>query len=114
MTTATTTPKPPRYLSASTRRWWCSVVEQWELEPHHIMVLTAAAEAWDRLQQARTIIGKEGIAMKTRDGSKAHPAVQVERDSRLAFLRALRELDLDVQPPAESRRRPPALRSVAR
>ena len=87
------------------------MVDTWTLESHHLMVLTTAAESWDRLQGARAVIATEGITMKTRDGYKVHPAVQVERDSRLAFLRALRELDLDVTEPAESRR-PPALRSV--
>jgi P27 family predicted phage terminase small subunit len=107
-----TTITAPRYLRASTRRWWTHVVETWTLETHHVMVLTAAAEAWDRLQQARAIIAREGIAVKTRDGQKVHPAIQIERDSRLAFLRALRELDLDVQAPADFRR-PPMLRSIA-
>jgi hypothetical protein len=46
-------------------------------------------------------------------GCRLHPAVRVEQDARLAFARLIRELDLDVTPPAEVRR-PPALRSIAR
>jgi phage terminase small subunit len=75
------------------------------------MVLTTAAESWDRLQQARRVIAKEGLSTKTRDGQKVHPAIQVERASRIAFLRALRELDLDIAEPTETKR-PPQLRSV--
>ena len=106
------TMKAPRHLSAASRRWWMHVTTHWELEQHHVLILKAAAESWDRLQQARRTIAAEGLTAKTRDGLKVHPAVQVERDSLLAFLRAVRELDLDVAAPAESR--PPALRSIAR
>lgn len=111
MTKTPTTPQAPGYLRSSTRRWWEDVVQTWQLESHHIMTLTVACECWDRAQQARQIIAKEGITIATRDGAKAHPAVAVERDSRLAFLRALRELDLDVSTPAEWKR-PPQLRSL--
>ena len=57
------------------------------------------------------MIAETGLTSKTRDGEKLHPAVRIETDSRLAFARLLRELDLDVDPPAEAKR-PPALRSM--
>ena len=34
---------------------------------------------------------------------RARPEVQIERDSRIAYLRAIRELDLDVEPPKDPR-----------
>lgn len=101
----------PRHLLPATRRWWKSVVSGWELEEHHRRLLTLAGEAWDRKQQAREILKAEGLTFRTRLGElRAHPAVAVERDSCVAFARLLRELDLDVNPPAEGRR-PPTLRS---
>ena len=110
----TTTPKPPRHLKAATRRWWVAVVTDWQLEEHHLRLLTLAAEAWDRCAQAREMVTREGLTTPTKDGGKRlHPAVRVEQDARLAFCRCLRELDLDVAPPAEAKR-PPALRSIAR
>ena len=49
---------------------------------------------------------------QTRDGGvKLSPLVRIESDCRLSFARLLRELDLDLAPPAESKR-PPALRSI--
>ena len=42
-------PKPPRHLKAPTKRWWKSVVDGYSLEPHHVRLLTLAAEAWDPL-----------------------------------------------------------------
>ena len=43
-------------------------------------------------------------------GQKLSPLVRIETDCRLAFARLLRELDLDVDPPAEAKR-PPSLRA---
>ena len=105
-------PAAPRHLSTTTRKWWRSVVGRWELEDHHVRLLTLAAEAWDRGEQARELVARDGLTTPTRDGgAKLHPAVRVETDCRLAFARLLRELDLDLDPPAETRR-PPALRSI--
>ena len=104
--------KAPKYLRPATRRWFEAVVEGWELEAHHVRLLTLACEAWDRCQQARQTIAEKGLTTTTRDGGeKLHPAVRVEADSRIAFARLLRELDLDVSPPAEAKR-PPQLRSI--
>jgi P27 family predicted phage terminase small subunit len=95
----------------ATRRWFASVVGNWELEAHHVRLLTLACEAWDRCQQARETIAREGLTTPTRDGgAKLHPAVRVEDSARIAFARLLRELDLDVDPPAEAKR-PPQLRA---
>ena len=109
-----TKPNAPRHLRAATRRWWAEVVAGWELGAHHLRLLTLAGEAWDRCAEARQLIAREGLTVPTREGgSKLHPAVRIESDCRIAFARLLRELDLDVAPPAEARRAP-ALRSIAR
>lgn len=105
--------KAPRHLKAATRAWWEAVVSDWQLEEHHIRLLTLAGEAWDRCQQARELIAKEGLTVPTKAGGpRLHPAVRVEQDARIAFARLIRELDLDLSAPsAESR--PPSLRSIA-
>lgn len=107
-------PKPPPHLRPPTAKWWRSVHEDYALEEHHSRLLTLAGEAFDRCTQAREAIDADGITIKTADGGlKTHPCIGIERDSRVAFARLLRELDLDVEPPAE-RARPPALRSNRR
>jgi len=104
----------PSHLKPATRTWWQSVVSRWELEPHHVRLLTLAAETWDRGQQARALLARDGLTTGSKSGGlRTHPAVRIEADCRVGFARLLRELDLDVAPPAESRR-PPALRSIAR
>jgi P27 family predicted phage terminase small subunit len=107
----TSFPEPPAHLSSEAASWWQSVVRDYSLEPHHLRLLQAACEAWDRCQQAREAVADDGLTFKDSGGNlKANPAVAIERDARTLFARLVRELDLDAESPAE-RARPPALRS---
>lgn len=91
--------RAPGHLRPPTRAWWRSVVDDYDLEPHHERILTLAADAWDRATEARETIAAEGAYVDDRFGQrKAHPAVAVERDSRIGFARLIRELDLDGEP----------------
>ncbi len=101
--------KPPKHLTSETVQWWAAVVGEFELEPHHVRLLTLAAEAFDRCQQARQVIDKQGLIYTDRfDQPVSRPEVAIERDSRTAFARLLRELDLDTEPPRAAGR-PPGL-----
>ena len=103
---------PPAHLKPATKTWWRSVVADYELEEHHLRLLTAAAEAWDRLTQAREALRRHGMVYADRFGSpKARPEVAIERDSRIAFARLLRELALNVEAPNSSQ--PPRIRGRA-
>lgn len=107
-------PRPPTHLARPTQDWWKAVVEEYELEGHHLRLLQLAGEAWDRCEQARDALAANGLTFDDRFGAPhARPEVAIERDSRTAFARLIRELDLDVDPPAE-RSRPPGLRSNRR
>ena len=109
------TPKAPAHLAEASRAWWRSVVRDYHLEPHHHRLLQAAAEAWDRLQEARELLARDGLVIGGREGGmRPHPAAAIERDSRLAFARLIRELDLDVEAPASDRSAPIGLRSNRR
>lgn len=99
--------RAPAHLRPATRRWWASVVAGYELEAHHERLLTLACEAFDRCEQAREVLDTDGVTFLDRFGTpRAHPCVAIERDSRLAFARLVRELDLDTEPPPTSRRPP--------
>ena len=99
--------KGPDYLKEETRKWWEQVYSEYELEDHHVRLLTLAAEAWDRGQQAREILLKEGLTFTDRfDQPRKRPEVDIERDSRIAFARLVRELNLDIEPPKEPGRPP--------
>jgi P27 family predicted phage terminase small subunit len=108
-------PKAPAHLAENTRLWWRQVVRNYVLEPHHLLLLQAAGEAWDRLQQARELLARDGLTIGGREGGmRPHPAAAIERDSRIAFARLIRELDLDVDPPPSNRTAPAPLRSNRR
>jgi len=88
----------------ATRNWWRQVVGDFDLEPHHVRLLSLACEAWDRGVQAREAIEEEGAYYLDRHGSpRPHPGLAVERDSRLSFARLIREIDLDGSPDPDPR-----------
>lgn len=103
-------PPAPSHLSPESKTWWKAVLADFDLEAHHLKLLRLACEAYDRTQTARQAIDRDGITVTSDTGAiKAHPAIAIERDSRLAFARLLRELDLDTTGPDTPR--PPAIRS---
>jgi hypothetical protein len=104
----------PRHLSPGAKRWFRAVSACYELENHHLLLLCLAAEAWDRCCGARRVLDAEGTTFIDRHGQpRPRPEVAIERDSRIAFARLLRELDLDINPPVDPKRLP-SLRSNAR
>jgi P27 family predicted phage terminase small subunit len=108
-------PAPPEHLSAEMQHWWRTIVADFDLEAHHLKLLESAADAWDRLVTARAELLRDGITVEGGKGRKQHPAVAIERDSRAAFARLIRELDLDCPVPSPGPYHPPpALRSNRR
>lgn len=101
----------PRHLQPATARWFRHVLAVYDLEQHHVRLLTLAAQAWDRAEQARIAIAEFGPTFTDRFGQpRSRPELAVERDATITFARLIRELDLDVDPPT-SPTRPTPLRS---
>jgi len=100
--------KAPRHLSADMTTWWRVLTRQYQFRPQHLRVLACAAEAWDRKEQARELLAAGGLTVTNRQGElRPHPAVAIERDARIAFVRAVRELSLaDDDLPADASRPP--------
>jgi phage terminase small subunit len=95
---------PPQHLKPATRRWWSSVVRDYEMSPHHVRLLTLAGEAWDRCVEAREALAEHGFVFTDRfNCPKSRPEVAIERDSRLGFARMLREMALDDTESPETR-----------
>jgi P27 family predicted phage terminase small subunit len=89
-------PKPPAHLSREAKRWWRSVMDEFALESHHVALLTAAAEAFDRKEEARRIVADEGAVIRNRfDVPVPHPAVSIENAAAVRMARLLREIGLD-------------------
>jgi phage terminase small subunit len=106
--------KPPAHLQPATRDWFTQVVADYDLESHHLKLLTLAGESWDRGCQAREALAKHGLTFTDRWGApRGRPEIGVERDSRIAFARLCRELDLD-EDTGPITPRPPAIHSNRR
>jgi len=73
--------------------------------------LTYLSTGWrhyDRMEEARVAIAKEGAVITDRFGQKKpHPSTLIERDASAAMLRAFRALNLDVIQPHDKPGRPP-------
>ena len=101
----------PTHLSPASKTWVKGILADYELESHHIRLLIGAAELWDRSQAARKTINSKGAVYTDRWGQpKARPEVSIERESKIAFTRMLRELGLDITE-AEATR-PPIVKGV--
>ena len=105
---------PPDHLTPETAAWFSGVASQYQLENHHVKLLTLAAESWDRAQEARLALQEYGLIYYDRFSQpKSRPETAILRDSVTTFARPLRELDLDCEAPTD-RSRPPALQSNRR
>jgi P27 family predicted phage terminase small subunit len=90
-------PPAPAHLRTETQAWWTKIVDEYDLPPHALRILETACDAFDRMLQAREALAKDGPVFTNRFGEpRTHPSVAIERDSRLAFIRATRELNLDL------------------
>jgi phage terminase small subunit len=98
MTALPRPPRAPKGLSGEARRLFRAVVDEFELETHALAILGVALEAFDRMREAQAAVAADGAYIEGRFGMKAHPGLAVERDSRLQFLRGVRELGLDLDP----------------
>jgi P27 family predicted phage terminase small subunit len=99
----------PKHLQKEGRDFWESVLSDFNIKDgHHLKLLENACVCLDRIAQARRQIKKHGGFYKDRfNQPKEHPAHKTERDNKIIFARLLRELNLDIEPPRESK--PPAL-----
>ncbi len=87
--------KPPTHLSKAAQSRWKTILGEWALGDTDLLVLESALEAFDRMRQAQRILKKAGLTTKDRFGQvKPHSCIGVERDSRAAWLRAIKQLSL--------------------
>jgi P27 family predicted phage terminase small subunit len=84
------------------------VLTEYDLPPEALAVLSLACQAQDRYADARRAIDEHGTTFNDRWGQvKVRPEVLVERDSRQAVARLLKQLGLDLEPLHPGRGRPP-------
>jgi phage terminase small subunit len=100
-------PVPPKDLTPETARWWSDVVATYQLQPHHVRLLTLAARTWDRGETARQALRKHGMTYTDKHGVKRPaPEATIEKNCAISFARLLRELRLDSAPDDDDARPP--------
>lgn len=96
--------KIAEHLSSEMKEFYKQILKNYDLEAHHMIILTKACECLDRAEKAREEVAKDGLTIKDRYGSlKAHPAVKIEIDAKNTARLLLRELGLDLEPPEPGR-----------
>lgn len=100
-------PRAPLHLGPAGKRLWRRVATAYVLADWQLDILEGAAVAADRQAEARQILATDGLIVDGgKLGPKAHPAVSIEKESRLGMLRSLRELALSPDDVAEAPRPP--------
>ena len=88
-------PDPPPYLSKQMKAFWSGVFELKNLQPYQILILAKACEAFDRGEQARRILKREGLTYEDRfKQPRSRPEVAIERDSKALFAKLLSQIRL--------------------
>jgi P27 family predicted phage terminase small subunit len=75
---------------------WEKLLNEYQIDDSAgLSLLEAACSSYQRAEDARVIVRREGLTVKDRFGQwKAHPACAVERDARAQMISALRALKL--------------------
>jgi len=92
--------KVPEHLKRASKAWFRQVMRNYELEPHHVRLLTLACEALERAEDAQKMLRKEGLIYSDRFGAPhPRPEVKIKEQAEIIFARLLRDLALDIEPP---------------
>ena len=101
-------PAAPGHLSDEAQEQWDALLAEFALTDQSLLVLMTTLESFDRMRQAQGQLAMEGNTYLDRFGQpKAHPATLIERDSRSAYCRGLKDLGLNLEPVRSGPGRPP-------
>jgi P27 family predicted phage terminase small subunit len=93
-------PAAPKTLSAEAKRWWKSILLEFEISDRAgLLLLQTCLDSFTRMRQAQVLLDADGLTTVDRYGQhKQHPAAAIERGQRAQMLAALKALNLDVMP----------------
>lgn len=95
----------PKHLSREAKRHWARLVKDYELSPDALLILQVGLENWDQAQAARALIREQGLIVNGR----RHPAAELQKNGDALFMRAMRELGLNLSEPGDVGRPPATL-----
>jgi hypothetical protein len=94
----------PLHISKESQDFYREAIARYELDPHHLLLLVKALEAFDNAEKCRKILDKEGLVYLDRFGSpRARPENKILNDSRNAMKNIFRELGFDLADDNSSR-----------
>ena len=98
--------KPPKGLNSTGKKFWKKVLSEYELsDSHDLERLLMACKCLDELVDAENRIKADGrFTVNRYVATVEHPACKMIRDSRILFIKIVRELNLDIPAPVA---RPP-------
>lgn len=87
---------PPGHLRAPAKKLWERLRADYTIDDAGgLALLAAACSSFQRSEEARELIEKEGLTTTDRFGqTRPHPGIAIERDSRAQMISALRALKL--------------------
>ncbi len=87
-------PKPPTGAGVAGRRLWVSVVADFDLDEHELVLLVEATRTVDLLADLDAAVRADGALVDSPQGVKANPAAVEARQQRIALARLLAALRL--------------------
>lgn len=88
MSDAADRPRAPAGLTASARRLWAQVLDEYELEQHEVGLLREMCRTQSQLDRLDRVVREEGAVITDRFGEpKTHPAAVEARQLRITLAR---------------------------
>ena len=82
-------PKAPAGLGASGRRLWRSVVTDFDLDEHELVLMRQACRTADLCDRLEKQLDRDELMASTSQGLRVHPAASELRQQRIALARLL-------------------------
>jgi len=101
---ASPTPAPPKHFGKAGRQYWAACQRNFDIEPDQRPLLQVACEALDTMGLCRRRCKVDGRFITNSKGvTILHPAASEWRAAADLFIRARRELGLDIDVPESPR-----------
>lgn len=82
-------PRAPEGAKAAGKRLWRSVLDEFELDEHELVLLRQAVRAADLCEDLQRVVEDEGPIVSSRGEAKTHPAVVELRQQRILLARLI-------------------------
>lgn len=94
----TTRPTAPRSLGPAGKALWRTLVGVFELDPHELAILEAAARQADVTAELEVVVAEQGtMVIGSKGQQRLHPGVAEARQGRATMATLLGRIDLDVE-----------------